>query len=194
MFILSPLEIERLAKEKQSEAVKIGQYISRGEWDKLTLRQLREQAKKREIPISRTKEDFLRRLKEMSGLDFSGLSGKDLLYVVREYGISRLRDKEELIHLLKENAKREEMPDYASMTVRRLKELALKSGVSLYLTKQEVIEILDRLEPGVNHAVIPMKELIESRIRFNIPAPRTKDELVRALERQFKENLKRRST
>jgi len=139
MFILSPQEIERLAKKKQSEAVKIGQYISRGEWDKLTFRQLREQAKKREIPVSRTKEDLLRRLKEMSGLDFSGLSGKDLLSVVREYGITRLRDKDELIALLKENVKREEMPDYASMTVRRLKELALKSGVSLYLTKQEVI-------------------------------------------------------
>jgi len=79
------------------------------------------------------------------------------------------------------------------MTVRMLKELALKSGVSLYLTKQEVIEILDRLEPGVNHAEMPLKNLIEARVRFNIPAPRTKDELVRALERQFKENLKRRS-
>jgi hypothetical protein len=88
--------------------------------------------------------------------------------------------------------KREEMPDYTSMIVRRFNELAIKSGVSLHLMKQEVIEALGKLEHGVNHAELHLKDLIEARVCLNISTPRTKDEPVRALERQFKENLKRR--
>jgi len=187
--ILPPHAIEQMAKDKHSEAVKVGQYMSKGLWDKLTLKQLQEQAKGKGISIARTKSDFLKLLKQKTGSDFSHLSGKELKAVIKQHQIAALRSKDELIDLLKAKVKEEQVPDFASMPVSKLKDLAKEKGISLNLTKQETIDILDALEPGVDHSMLSGKSLIEAKKKFNLPVLKTKEHLVKALENQFKEDI-----
>ena len=105
--ILPPQAIDEMAKEKQSQAIKIGQYIAKGEWGKLTIKQLQDQAKANSISIARTKADFLSILKQKTGTDFSHLGGKELKAIIKEHKIAALRSKDELIDLLKAKAKHE---------------------------------------------------------------------------------------
>jgi len=187
--ILPPQTIEEMAKKKQSEAIKIGQYMSKGLWNKLTLKQLQDQAKANGISIARTKADFLKILKSKTGTDFSHLSGKELKALLKEHKIAALRSKDDLIDLLKAKVKHEQAPDFASMPVSKLKDLAKEKGISLNLTKQETIDILDALEPGVDHSMLSGKTLIEAKKKFNLPILKTKEHLVKALEKNFKEEL-----
>jgi len=187
--ILPPHAIEQMAKDKHSEAVKVGQYISKGLWNKLTLKQLQEQAKGKGISIARTKSDFLKLLKQQTGNDYSHLAGKELKAVIKQHKVAALRSKDELIDLLKTQVKQEQAPDFAAMPVSKLKDLAKEKGISLNLTKQETIDILDALEPGVDHSMLSGQSLIEAKKKFNLPVLKTKEHLVKALENQFKEDL-----
>ena len=192
--ILPPQAIEEMAKEQQSQAIKIGQFISKGEWEKLTIKQLQDQAKSNGISIARTKSDFLGILKQKTGTDFSHLSGKELQALIKEYKIAALRSKDDLINLLKAKAKQEQIPDFGSMPVSKLNELAKEKGISLNLTKKEVIDILDALEPGMDHSGLSGQALIEAKTKFNIPTLKTKEHLVKALENNFKEELGKKVT
>ncbi|HOY64455.1 MAG TPA: minor capsid protein, partial [bacterium] len=192
--IQPPQAIEEMAKEKQSEAIKIGQYIAKGDWEKLTIKQLQDQAKANGISIARTKADFLKLLKDKTGADFSHLGGTELKALIKEYKIAALRSKDELIDLLKAKAKQETVPDFGSMPVSQLKELCQEKGISLNLTKQEVIDILDVLESGVNHSALSGQSLIEAKTKFNLPVLKTKEQLVKALEKNFKEELGKKVT
>jgi hypothetical protein len=46
------------------------------------------------------------------------------------------------------------------MTVLQLKKIAKNNGISLNMTKQETIELLDKLEPGIDHTSLKGKELL----------------------------------
>ena len=68
---------------------------------KMTVAQLRDLAKEKGVSVARTKEDFLRIIKEMNpDEDLERLKGKILFDRVSELHISRLRSKEDLQRLL----------------------------------------------------------------------------------------------
>jgi len=68
---------------------------------KMTVKQLQGLAKQRGIGIARTKDDFLRIIKEKSpDEDLERLKGKVLFDRVGELHISRLRTKEDLVRML----------------------------------------------------------------------------------------------
>jgi len=76
---------------------------SEGEQDvaKMTVKQLQALAKQRGIGIARTKDDFLRIIKEKNPEeDLERLKGKVLFDRVSELHISRLRTKEDLVRML----------------------------------------------------------------------------------------------
>ena len=76
---------------------------SEGEQDvaKMTVKQLQALAKQRGIGIARTKDDFLRIIKEKNpDEDLDQLKGKVLFDRVSELHISRLRTKEDLVRML----------------------------------------------------------------------------------------------
>ena len=69
--------------------------------EKMTTLQLRGLAKQKGVSVARTKEDFLRIIKEKKpGEDMERLKGKVLFDQVSELHISRLRSKEDLQKLL----------------------------------------------------------------------------------------------
>jgi len=68
---------------------------------KMTVKQLQALAKQRGIGIARTKDDFLRIIKEKNpDEDLERLKGKVLFNRVGELHISRLRTKEDLVRML----------------------------------------------------------------------------------------------
>ena len=76
---------------------------SEGEQDiaKMTVKQLQALAKQRGIGIARTKDDFLRIIKEKNpDEDLERLKGKVLFDRVSELHVSRLRTKEDLVRML----------------------------------------------------------------------------------------------
>ena len=67
----------------------------------MTVAQLRDLAKEKGVSIARTKDDFLRIIKELNpDEDLERLKGKVLFDRVSELHISRLRSKEDLQKLL----------------------------------------------------------------------------------------------
>ena len=115
----------------------------------------------------------------------------------RQYNIPALRSKDDLAKLLAEKqaiikqAKALEeaakgaapQTDLSGLTVAQIKDMAKQHGVSLNLTKSDVIEMLDALEPHTDHHNYSCKTLIAAKQKFGIPPLKNKEQLVKALEK-----------
>ncbi len=75
------------------------------------------------------------------------------------------------------------------LTVAELKEMAKAKGISLTMTKQDVIELLDELEPGVDHKALQSAILIDAKNKHHIGPLKNKQQLVKALEKAAGEEL-----
>ena len=75
------------------------------------------------------------------------------------------------------------------LTVVELKEMAKTNGISLNLTKQDVIALLDELEPGVDHSGLKGKLLIEAKKKHHIGPLKNKQQLIQAIEKAAGEEL-----
>ncbi|OFX16508.1 MAG: hypothetical protein A2Z18_00600 [Armatimonadetes bacterium RBG_16_58_9] len=79
----------------------------------------------------------------------------------------------------------------------QLKDMAKQHGVSLKLTKSEVIEMLDGLEPGVDHSGLAGKALTAAKQKHSIPPLKNKEQLAKAPEkaagRQMAEQAKQQA-
>lgn len=64
------------------------------------------------------------------------------------------------------------------------KEMAKENGISLNMTKQETIELLDKLEPGVDHSGLMGKELAAAKQKHGIGILKNKQQLVEALQKK----------
>lgn len=78
------------------------------------------------------------------------------------------------------------------MTAQQLKEMAKENGISLNMTKQETIELLDKLEPGVDHSGLMGKELAAAKQKHGIGILKNKQQLVEALIRLATEETLRK--
>ena len=75
--------------------------VDRQDITKMTVKQLQALAKQRGIGIARTKDDFIRIIKEKNpDEDLERLKGKALFDRISELHVSRLRTKEDLVQLL----------------------------------------------------------------------------------------------
>ena len=100
--IKSPEDIAKEATKQRSAKQQVGKWVAAGEFEKLTLLQLVEQAKKFDIPVVRNKSDFIRLLEPLEpGLDWENIKGAELKRLLRKHKISSRRSKEELVQLLK---------------------------------------------------------------------------------------------
>jgi hypothetical protein len=162
----------------------------------LTIKQIQTLAKSQGVAIARTKADFLKLLAD-KGVDATGVSGKALEALLKQYGIGALRSKEELVallvqkqaafvqaqlqaQLLKQAAQSGGGLD--AMTVKELQDLAVKKGISLNMTKADVIALLDGLEPGVDHSGLAGQALIAAKKQFHIGPLKNKGQLITALQ------------
>ncbi|MHB1001955.1 MAG: minor capsid protein [Armatimonadota bacterium] len=199
--IIPPQAIEQQAKQKSDEEAKLKAAFDSGEiadLSMLTVKQLQTLAKQNGIAIARTKADFIKLLDIAEpGIHHDDLSGAVLLAKVKQYNIGALRSKDDLVGLLAvkqaaikqakalEEAAKKAMPQggLQGMTMVQLKEMAKEQGISLNLTKSEVIEMLDSLEPGIDHSSIAGKALIAAKQKYNIPPLKNKEQLAKALEK-----------
>ncbi len=202
-----PQAIEEQAKAKSQETAKLKAAFESGQigdLSDLTVKQLQTLSKQNGVSIARTKADFIHLLDQVEpGLRHADLSGAALKAKLKEHKIGLLRTKQELVGLLAEKQaalkhaqqlaeqlKKVPAPGgLDQLTVVELKEMAKTKGVSLNLTKQDVIALLDELEPGVDHSGLKGKLLIEAKKKHHIGPLKNKQQLIQALEKAAGEEL-----
>lgn len=199
--ILPPQAIHEQAQQQVEEEKKLKGAFESGEiadLSTLTVKQLQTLAKQNGIAVARTKSDFIKLLDGVEpGIHHGDLSGAALQAKIKQYNIAALRSKDDLAKLLAEKqavvkqakaleeAAKNAAPqtDLSALTMAQLKDMAKQQGVSLNLTKSEVIEMLDLLEPGVDHSGVAGKALIAAKAKHGIPPLKNKEQLVKALEK-----------
>lgn len=213
--ILPPQAIEFQAQQKAEEEKKLKSAFESGDiadLGTLTVKQLQTLAKQNGVAVARTKSDFIKLLDQAEpGIHHGDLSGAVLQAKIKQYNIAALRSKDELVSLLAEKqavikqakaleeAAKSVAPqtDLSDLTMVQLKDMAKQHGVSLNLTKSEVIDMLDGLEPGVDHSGLAGKALIAAKQKHGIPPLKNKEQLVKALEKsagqQMAEQVKKQA-
>ncbi len=205
--ILPPQAIEEQAKAKSQETAKLKAAFESGEIGDLgglTVKQLQSLSKQNGVSIARTKADFIQLLDQVEpGISHVDLSGVALKAKLKEHKIGLLRTKQELVGLLAEKQaalkhaqqlaeqlKKVPAPGgLDQLTVVELKEMAKSKGISLNLTKQDVIALLDELEPGIDHSGLKGKFLIEAKKKHHIGPLKNKQQLIQAIEKAAGEEL-----
>ncbi|MHB9037886.1 MAG: minor capsid protein [Armatimonadota bacterium] len=199
--ILPPQAIYEQAQQKAEEEHKLKSAFESGQiadLNTLTVKQLQTLAKQNGIAVARTKSDFIKLLDAAEpGIGHADLSGAALQAKIKQYSIAALRSKDELATLLAQKqaiiqqAKALEMAaknaapksDLSGLTMVQLKDMAKQHGVSLNLTKSEVIDMLDTLEPHIDHYNYSGKTLIAAKQKYGIPPLKNKEQLAKALEK-----------
>ena len=200
--ILPPHALEGMADAQAKENAKLKEAFEKGNADDLTaltVKQLQTLSKENGISIARTKVDFIKLLDQAEpGIDHSMLSGAGLKAKLKEHKIGLLRTKEDLIGLLvqkqaelkqakliaQQMSKLPPVEGLDEMTVLQLKKIVKNNGISLNMTKQETIELLDKLEPGINHTSLKGKELLAKKKQYGIGILKNKQQLVEALQKK----------
>ncbi|MBW2309411.1 MAG: phage head morphogenesis protein, partial [Deltaproteobacteria bacterium] len=166
-----------------------------------TVKQLQTLAKQNGVSIARTKADFIKLLDQAEpGFDHTNLTGAALKAKLKEHKIGLLRTKDELAKLVakKQRAlqKAQEISERLKkgeglqlLTTDELKEMARSKGVSIYMTKQDVIDLLDRLEPGLDHSELSGQSLIEARRRHHIGVLKSKQQLIKSIEKVVRKEV-----
>ena len=102
VIILSPEEIAKKARIQRSQKQQIGKWVAAGEFDKLTLSQLQDVAKKWGVSTVRVKEDFVRMLAPLEPkVDWDNIKGAKLKKLLKKHKISSTKTKEELAQVIK---------------------------------------------------------------------------------------------
>jgi SPP1 gp7 family putative phage head morphogenesis protein len=208
--ILPPHVLEGMAEAQAKENAKLKSAFENGDiadLGSLTVKQLQTLAKQNGVAIARTKADFIKLLDLAEpGIDHGDLAGAALSAKLKEHKIGLLRTKEELVELLglkqaelkqakllaAQMAKIPPAEGLEGMTAQQLKEMAKENGISLNMTKQETIELLDKLEPGVDHSGLMGKELAAAKQKHGIGILKNKQQLVEALIRLATEETLRK--
>ena len=153
----------------------------------LSVKQLQTMAKQNGVSIARTKTDFIKLLDAAEpGVDHSSLAGAALDAKLKEHKIGLLRTKDDLVQLLAQKQaslkQAQQLADQLKkippsgglhdLTVVELQEMAKAKGVSLNMTKQDVIDVLDEFEPGVDHAGHKGATLIDAKKTHHTCLPR----------------------
>ena len=133
--ILVPSEIADMAVKKHGDSVKVGTAVSKGDFDKLTIKQLQKLAQKNGIAIARTKKDFIKLLKPLEpDFDFESLKGAQLKTIIKKHKIGALRSKDDLIALLKKKlAEKAIQVKNNKLTIAKTK--ALKQKITKHLSQ-----------------------------------------------------------
>ena len=102
IVVMSPEEIAEKARKKRSVKKQIGKWVKAGEFEKLTLSQLQDVAKKWGVSTVRVKEDFVRMLAPLEPkVDWDNIRGAELKKLLQKHKIGTMKSKEELAQVLK---------------------------------------------------------------------------------------------
>ena len=200
--ILPPSVLDAQADAQEAQTAKITNVFSTGSAEdlgSLSAVELRALSKLQGISASRTKDEFVVLLDAADpGVDHSVLAGKALQDEISKFRIGAMRTRDDLIKMLAEkqallrigqrvdNIASDMSPDthLDKMTVVDLKALCKDQGVSTYLTKDDVVKILDACDPWVDHATLSVRDLAGEMKKFGIGYQKNKGQLIDALQRK----------
>ncbi len=199
--LLPPQAIDQNAAAKAAEDKKVGAAFESGDPAQLgglTVKQLQDLAKKNGVSIARTKADHLKLLDAAEpGIDHTGLGGEALAAKLKQHGIGALRTKDDLVALLAQKqaalvqaqqiaeqlAKVPASGGLHDLTVSELQEMAKAKGIPISLTKQDVVDLLDEVEPGIVHSELSGPALAEAKSKLGLTPLKNKKQLVQAIEK-----------
>ncbi|HPS02710.1 MAG TPA: minor capsid protein, partial [Candidatus Sumerlaeota bacterium] len=205
--ILPPHVLEGMADAEAAENAALKTAFEAGnlqDLQALTMAQVKKLAKQNGVSVARTKAEHLALLDQAEpGVDHSGLSGAALQAQLAQYKIGALRTKPELVALLAQKqtafqqaqlaaqqmAQATPLPGLEGMTVSQLKEMAKGAGISLNMTKQDTVDLLDQIEPGVDHSGLSGKDLVLAKMKHGIGILKNKQQLVQALQKHAGQQL-----
>ena len=102
VIVISPDEVAEKACKKRSQKQQIGKWVKAGEFEKLTLLQMQDVAKKWGVSIYRNKADFIRMLAPLEAkVDWDNIKGAELQKLLKKHKIGSMKSKEELVQVLK---------------------------------------------------------------------------------------------
>lgn len=207
--VLPPGTITAQADAAEAEKTKLNGLWNSGKADGfagLTVKQLQTLAKGHGVPVARTKADFLKLLDAAEPyIDHAGLSGQALMAKLKQFNIANLRSKDELVAYLTEKQAAEfaakvvkeavqnaaPLPvDLDSMLHTELIKLAKSKGVTPYLTQDDVIAFLNKVEPGIDHLGLSPAELVAAKAKYKLTGPlKPKAMLIEALQKAAGQEL-----
>ena len=117
---------------------------------------------------------------------------------LKEHKIGLLRTKDDLVKLLAKKQRALKKAQIVSerlkkgeglhvLTMDELQEVARTKGVSIYMIRQDVIDLLDKLEPKVDHSDLKGHSLIDAKKKHHIGTIKSKLQLIKAIEKATKE-------
>ncbi len=198
--LLKPEQIKQRSqnlKRKQRQAKRVFEHGTPSDFETLSFDQLSDLAKTNQISRSRTKKELLREVVARApGTNTADLVGEALQAVLKRLEIGRKRSKQDLIReLLKkqrflakakqeaEESRKNPQSKLREMTYQELKDLAKTRGISRYLSRQEVVEILNERNPSRNHTGLSSDELSRLMKQHGLGRHKTKALLIRSLEK-----------
>jgi SPP1 gp7 family putative phage head morphogenesis protein len=205
--ILPPHVLEGMADAEAAENAALKAAFETGnlqDLQALTMAQVKKLAKQNGVSVARTKAEHLALLDLAEpGVDHSGLAGAALQAHLAQYKIGALRTKPELVALLAQKqtafqqaqlaaqqmAQATPLPGLEGMTVSQLKEMAKGAGISLNMTKQDTVDLLDQIEPGVDHSGLSGKDLVLAKMKHGIGVLKNKQQLVQSLQKHAGQQL-----
>lgn len=198
--LLSPEQIRAKAKNQTVQNRNVQRAFESGsveELSALTKKQLTDLAISNGISTKRNKTELIRLVKEAEpAIAAERLKGADLQKVLSAHEISRSRTKNELVKELVTrkkilDAKKQSAAEFkgnpkkvlSNLPLKKLQELAEKNGISTRLTRTEVVEMLNELNPEMEHDTLDPKSLLKAKERFGIGSHKNRKHYIRALEK-----------
>lgn len=199
--LLPPDQIKSRAVTKQRKA-KLARDVfengNRRDFEALSFGLLSDLAKDNGVSRSRTKTELLIELaKVVPGTNHEQLAGSVLSKALRDHGIGRARSKSDLIReLIKKQRELKKAREQVAairanpksklwdFSFSELERQAKKRGISSFLTRTELVELLKERDPKRDHTKLDSAQLIKRAREFGIGRHKTKSLLIRALEKQ----------
>ena len=125
-------------------------------------------------------------------------AGKALIELAKGLGISRRRNKAELLRQLinrqtEEQQRKSTKPiELKDLSFQQLKALAKSYGVPVTITRKEVVDIATERYPKIDYAKLSGLELAEIREKLGIPRVKNKRRLIDAIRAQLGDRLAKR--
>lgn len=198
--VLTPEQVTAYAAEEAAKEVDLSAYkddIKAGNYGALPASAVRALAKKRGLSVHRSKLEFVKML-DLSepGVDHSALAGKQLLEKIEQFGIPKVRSKQELVKLLTDldaaeaavvQKAAETAPNFAAMSVPQLQEEAKKAGISIAKNKTQFIKELEAAEPNpsIPHFALKGSDLDFKIKQHHISKLKGKQQLIEELQKAF---------
>lgn len=203
--VLSPNQIIAQDKAKKDEAKQVSEMVDGGNYDGMTVKQLKQYVQDNKMPWYMTKPDYIAKLNALDpAVDHGSLSPDALKAKIAQFKIPNVKTKQELIDMIKASQALKQQvtkkafeaaqtpvpqvqtPDFGAMSFQELVEETKKHKIPISKTKEHFVKELDELEPGTDHSYLKGDALKAKIKEHGLKQTKPKEMLVDELKAVYK--------